>query len=87
MLARSKAGNGRWWFCRMIRATKSARLAELDALLNMEDSPSQEAPEEEKAETKEEGCKPSVLAELKAAATSKPSVTKPKTPEKEADAR
>ena len=36
-------------------AAKSARLAELDALLNMEDSPSQEAPGEEKAEAKEEG--------------------------------
>ena len=32
----------------------------------MEDSPVQEAPEKEKAETKEEGRKPSVLAELKA---------------------
>ena len=53
----------------------------------MEESPSQEAPGEEKAEAKEEGRKPSVLAELKAAATSKPSVTKPKTHEKEADAR
>ena len=53
----------------------------------MEDSPSQEAPEEEKAEAKEEGRKPSVLAELKATAASKPSVTKPKTHEKEVDAR
>ena len=53
----------------------------------MEESPSQEAPGEEKAEAKEEGRKPSVLAELKAAATSKPSVTKPQNHEKEADAR
>ena len=66
-------------------AEKSARLAELDALLNMEDSPSQEAPEEEKAETKEEGRKPSVLAELKAAVPDR--TPRSKTHEKEADAR
>ena len=66
-------------------AEKSARLAELDALLNMEDSPSQEAPEKEKAETKEEGRKPSVLAELKAATPDR--TPRPKTHEKEADAR
>ena len=66
-------------------AAKSARLAELDALLNMEDSPSQEAPEKEKAETKEEGRKPSVLAELKAAVPDR--TPRPKTHEKEADAR
>ena len=44
---------------------KSARLAELDALLNMEDSPSQETPVEGKTEAKEEGRKPSVLDSLK----------------------
>ena len=66
-------------------AAKSARLAELDALLNMEDSPSQEAPEEEKAEAKEEGRKPSVLAELKAAVPDR--TPRFKTHEKEADAR
>ena len=66
-------------------AVKSARLAELDAILNMEDSPSQEAPEKEKAETKEEGRKPSVLAELKAAVSDR--TPRPKTHEKEADAR
>ena len=68
-------------------AAKSARLAELDALLNMEDSPGQEAPVEGKTEAKEESRKPSVLAELKAAAASKPSVTKSKTCEKEAETR
>lgn len=66
-------------------AAKSARLAELDALLNMEDSPSQEAPEEEKAEAKEESRKPSVLAELKAAVPDR--TPRLKTHEKEADAR
>ena len=66
-------------------AAKSARLAELDALLNMEDSPSQEAPEEGKTEAKEEGRKPSVLAELKAATPDR--TPRPKTHEKEADAR
>ena len=66
-------------------AAKSARLAELDALLNMEDSPSQETPGEEKAESKEEGRKPSVLAELKASVPDQP--PRPKTHEKEADAR
>ena len=66
-------------------ATKSARLAELDALLNMEDSPSQETPGEEKAEAKEEGRKPSVLAELKASVPDR--TPRPKTHEKEADAR
>ena len=68
-------------------AAKSARLAELDALLNMEDSPGQEAPVEGKTEAKEESRKPSVLAELKVAAASKPSVTKSKTCEKEAETR
>ena len=66
-------------------AAKSARLAELDALLNMEDSPSQEAPGEEKAEVKEEGRKPSVLAELKAAVSDR--TPRPKTREKEAETR
>ena len=66
-------------------AAKSARLAELDALLNMEDSPSQEVPGEEKAEAKEEGRKPSVLAELKAAVPDR--TPRLKTHEKEADAR
>ena len=71
-------------------AAKSARLAELDALLNMEDSPSQEAssqeaPGEEKVEAKEEGRKPSVLAELKAAVPDR--TPRSKTHEKEADAR
>ena len=66
-------------------AAKSARLAELDALLNMEDSPSQEAPEEGKTEAKEEGRKPSVLAELKASVPDR--TPRPKTHEKEADAR
>ena len=66
-------------------AAKSARLAELDARLNMEDSPSQEAPGEEKVEAKEEGRKPSVLAELKAAVPDR--TPRPKTHEKEADAR
>ena len=66
-------------------AAKSARLAELDALLNMEDSPSQETPGEEKAEAKEEGRKPSVLAELKASVPDR--TPRPKTHEKEADAR
>ena len=66
-------------------ASKSARLAELDALLNIEDSPSQEAPEEGKTEAKEESRKPSVLAELKAAVPDR--TPRPKTHEKEADAR
>ncbi len=66
-------------------AAKSARLAELDALLNMEDSPSQEAPGEEKVEAKEEGRKPSVLAELKAAVPDR--TPRSKTHEKEADVR
>lgn len=66
-------------------AAKSARLAELDALLNMEDSPSQEALEEGKTEAKEEGRKPSVLAELKASVPDR--TPRPKTHEKEADAR
>ena len=51
----------------------------------MEESPSQEAPGEEKAEAKEEGRKPSVLAELKAAVPDR--TPRPKTHEKEADAR
>ena len=62
-------------------AAKSARLAELDALLNMEDSPSQEAPGEERTEAKEEGRKPSVLAELKAVVPDR--TPRPKTHEKE----
>ena len=66
-------------------AAKSARLAELDALLNMEDSPGQEAPGEERTEAKEEGRKPSVLAELKASVPDR--TPRPKTHEKEADAR
>ena len=66
-------------------AAKSARLAELDALLNMEDSPSQEAPVEGKTEAKEESRKPSVLAELKAATPDR--TPRPKTHEKEADTR
>ena len=66
-------------------AAKSARLAELDALLNMEDRPSQEAPEEGKTKAKEEGRKPSVLAELKASIPDQ--TLRPKTHEKEADAR
>lgn len=66
-------------------AAKSARLAELDALLNMEDSPSQETPVEGKTEAKEESRKPSVLAELKA--TTPDRTPRPKTHEKEADAR
>ena len=56
-----------------------------DRLLNMEDSPSQEAPEEGKTEAKEEGRKPSVLAELKAAVPDR--TPRPKIHEKEADAR
>ena len=51
----------------------------------MEDSPSQETPGEEKAESKEEGRKPSVLAELKAVVPDR--TPRPKTHKKEADAR
>ena len=61
---------------------KSARLVELDTALNL-DGKGQPQPEQVMAKS----TRPSVLAELKAAATSKPSVTKPKTHEKEADAR
>ena len=64
---------------------KSTRLAELDSLLNMEGSPSQEAPVEGKTEAKEESRKPSVLAELKASVPDR--APRPKTHEKEADAR
>ena len=64
---------------------KSTRLAELDALLNMEGSPSQEAPVEGKTEAKEESRKPSVLAELKASVPDR--APRLKTHEKEADAR
>ena len=66
-------------------ANLNRSLAELDALLNMEDSPSQEAPKEEMAEAKEEGRKSSVLAELKASVPDR--TPRPKTHEKEADAR
>ena len=54
-------------------AEKSARLAELDALLNMESrpEPEQEEPEAEQDEQNEER-RPSVLAGLKAAAAEKP---------------
>ena len=61
---------------------KSARLVELDTALNL-DGKGQPQPEQVMAKS----TRPSVLAELKAAATSKPSVTKPKTHEKEVDAR
>ncbi len=61
---------------------KSARLVELDTALNL-DGKGQPQPEQVMAKS----ARPSVLAELKAAATSKPSVTKPKTHEKEADVR
>ena len=55
-------------------AEKSARLAELDALLNMESrpDPEQDAPEAEQDERDEEH-RPSVLAGLKGAAAEKPS--------------
>ena len=49
-------------------AEKSARLAELDALLNMEGRPE---PEREEPETEQGGRRPSVLAGLKAAAAEK----------------
>lgn len=51
----------------------------------MEDSPSQETPVEGKTKAKEEGRKPSVLAELKAAVPDR--TPRPKTQKKEADAR
>ena len=59
-------------------AEKSARLAELDTLLNMEGrpEPEQDAPEVEKDELSEEH-RPSVLAGLKAAAIEKPTREKP----------
>ena len=59
-------------------AEKSARLAELDALLNMESrpEPEQEEPEAEQDEQHEEH-RPSVLAGLKAAAAEKPARDKP----------
>ena len=50
-------------------AEKSARLAELDALLNMEGRPE---PEREEPEVEQDEHRPSVLAGLKAAATEKP---------------
>ena len=50
-------------------AEKSARLAELDTLLNMESRPE---PEREEPETEQSGRRPSVLAGLKAVATEKP---------------
>ena len=50
-------------------AEKSARLAELDTLLNMESCPE---PEQEEPETEQSERRPSVLAGLKAAATEKP---------------
>ena len=54
-------------------AEKSARLAELDTLLNMESrpEPEQDTPETEQDEQSEEH-RPSVLAGLKAAAAEKP---------------
>ena len=55
---------------------------ELDTALNL-DGKGQPQPEQVMAKS----TRPSVLAELKATAASKPSVTKPKTREKEADAR
>ena len=55
-------------------AEKSARLAELDTLLNMEGRPE---PEREEPETEQGGRRPSVLAGLKAAATEKPARDKP----------
>ena len=61
---------------------KSARLVELDTALNL-DGKGQPQPEQVMAKS----TRPSVLAELKATAASKPSVTKPKTHEKEADVR
>ena len=59
-------------------AEKSARLAELDTLLNMEGrpEPEQDAPEVEQDERSEEH-RPSVLAGLKAAAAEKPAREKP----------
>ena len=61
---------------------KSARLVELDTALNL-DGRGQPQPEQVMAKS----TRPSVLAELKAAAANKPFITKPKTYEKEADAR
>ena len=66
-------------------AAKSARLAELDALLNREDRPSQEAPEAGNPKAKEEGRKASGQAEGKEATAER--TPRPKTHEKEADAR
>ena len=59
-------------------AEKSARLAELDTLLNMESrpEPEQDTPEAEQDEQSEEH-RPSVLAGLKAAAAEKPARDKP----------
>ena len=55
-------------------AEKSARLAELDALLNMEGRPE---PEREEPEVEQDERRPSVLAGLKAAAAEKPARDKP----------
>ena len=63
-------------------AVKSARLAELDSLLNMDAHPE---PEQDVTETKEKQ-KPSVLAELKAAVSER-SPTQPKAHKKEAQER
>ena len=63
-------------------AAKSARLAELDSLLNMDAHPE---PEQDVTETKEKQ-KPSVLAELKAAVPER-SPTQPKAHKKEAQER
>ena len=64
-------------------AEKSARLAELDTLLNMEGrpDPEQDAPEAEQGEQSEEH-RPSVLAGLKAAAIEKPTRDKSQKKEK-----
>ena len=54
-------------------AEKSARLAELDTLLNMEGCPESEQDiSEVELDGRNEGYRPSVLAGLKAAATEKP---------------
>ena len=59
-------------------AEKSARLAELDALLNMESRPEPEQDmSEAELDERSEGHRPSVLAGLKAAATEKPARDKP----------
>ena len=59
-------------------AEKSARLAELDTLLNMEGRPEPERDiSEVELDERSEGHRPSVLAGLKAAATEKPTRDKP----------